>query len=132
MNATGVGGLCITGGGLADTRCGVATGIDLLTEPKAGGGAASSEANLLAVEVRVRLTEGGLAIVAGVFGGAVVVAEVELCVDLIVIVEEDIIGGERLVNVRGVVESCVMVGIGIDLILMLAEAAVESEFDLTD
>lgn len=87
---------------------------------------------MLAVEVRVGLIEGALTIVAGVFGGAAVVAEVELGVDLIVIEEEDIIGAARLVNVAGVVESFVSAGTGVDLILMLAEAALESELNLTE
>jgi len=103
----------------------------LITESITGGAAAISDASLLAVEVRVGLIEGALATVAGVFGGAVVVAEVEL-VDLIVIEEEDIIGAERVANVTGVVESCVVVGVGVDLILMLVEAAVESELNLTE
>lgn len=132
VKATGVGGLCFTGGGLADTGGGSTTGLGLLTEGVTGGGAVISVANLLAVEVRVELIEeGALTTVAGVFGGTVVGAEVEL-VDFIVIIEEDVIGEERLAKVTGVVESCVAVGAGVDLILLLAEAAVESELNLTD
>ncbi len=87
------------------------------------------------VEVRVGLTEGALTTVAGVFGGAVVVVEVELCVDLIVIKVEDIIGAARLVIVTGVVEGFAAVGVGVGLVLMLvegSEAGVESELNLTE
>ena len=104
--------------------------MGLLTESVAEG-AASSEANLLAIEVRFGLAEGALTTVAGVLTGAVVVAVVELCVDLFVIEEEDINGPERLVNVTGVFESSVAVGVGVDLMVTL-EAAVESELSLTE
>lgn len=89
---------------------------------------------MLAVEVRIGLTEGPLTTVAGVFGGAVVVVEVELSVDLIV-EGKDITGGERLVNVTGVVDGFVAVGAGVDFILVLvevSEAGVESELTLTE
>lgn len=60
---------------------------------------------------------------AGVFGGAVEVVEVELGVDLIVIIGEDIIGDERLVIVAGVVEGFAAVSRGVDLISVLVEEA---------
>lgn len=72
---------------------------------------------------------------AGVFGGAVVVAELELSVDLIAIKGEDIIGDERLVIVTGVVEGFPVVGAGVDLILMLvagSDGGVKSELNLTE
>lgn len=130
-----MGGLWITGGSLADKGAGVATGPGLLTEAITCAGAAVSEASLLAIEVRVGLTEGALTAVAGVFGGAVVVVEMELSVDLIVIEGEDITGAEMLVNATWVVEGFVSGGIGVDLILMLvegSEAGVESELGLTE
>lgn len=86
---------------------------------------------MLTVEVRVGLIEGALTTVAGVFGGALVVVEVELGVVLIVTKGED----EKLVNVTGVVEGFVGVGTGDDLILMLVEgsgAGIEFELSLTE
>lgn len=130
--STGVGGLWVTGGGLAGAGGGVATGLGLSTEGIIFGG---SEASLLTVEVRIGLTEGALTTVAGVFGGAVVVAEVELSVDLIVIEGEDIIGDERLVIVTGIVEGFPAVGVGVDLIVKLvagSDVGVESELSLTE
>lgn len=135
VKETGVGGLRVTGGGLADEGVGVATGLGLLTEAITCAGAAISEASLLAVEVRIGLIEGALTTVAGVFGGAVVVAEVVLSVDFIVIAGEDVIGAEGLVNATWVVEGFVAVGVGVDLILMLVEGSetgVESELSLTE
>lgn len=85
---------------------------------------------MLAVEVRIGLTEGAFTTEAGVFGGAVVVVEVELTVDLSVIKEEDI-GAE----VTGTVEGFVVAGAGAVMILTLAEgseAGVESELTLTE
>lgn len=130
-----MGGLWITGGSFAEKGVVVATGLGLLTEAITCAGAAVSEASLLAVEVRVRLTEGALTAVAGVFGGAVVLVEVELSVDLIVIEGEDITGAEMLVNAIWVVEGFAAVGIGVEFILMLvegSEAGVESELGLTE
>lgn len=94
-----------------------------------------SEASLLAVQVRFGLTEGALTTVARVFGGAVVVVEVELSVVLIVIKGGDIIGAEWLVNVTGVVEGIVVMVVGVDLIFTLAvgsQAGVGSELTLTE
>lgn len=67
--------------------------------------------------------EGALTTVAGVFGGAVVAVEVELSVDLIVTEGRDIIGAEKIVDVKGVAEGFVAMGVGVDLILMLAEGS---------
>lgn len=89
---------------------------------------------MLAVQVRVELTEGALTTVVGVIERAVVVVEVELSVDLIVIEGGDILG-ERPDNVTGVVEGIVAMGVGVDLILMLArgsEVGVGSELTLTE
>lgn len=72
-----MGGLWFTGGVLAGAGGGVATGLGLITEGTILGGAAISEANMLTVEERVGPTEGALTTVTEVFGGAVVVAEVE-------------------------------------------------------
>lgn len=126
----GVRGLGVTAGG-----GGVATELGTFTEEIILGGSAISGAVLLTLEVRAGLIEGALTTVAGVFGGAVVVVEVELDVDLFVIREEDIIGVERLVIVAEVIEGFSAAGIGVDLTLMLVEvsvAEVESELSLTD
>lgn len=72
---------------------------------------------------------------AGVFGGAVVVVEVELGMDLLV-EGEDITGAERLVNVTGVVKGFVVaVAVVVDFNVMLVEGPdveVESELALTE
>lgn len=89
---------------------------------------------MLAVEVRIGLTEGAFTTEAGVFGGAVAVVEVELIVGLNVLKEEDI-GAERFVEVTGTVEGFVVAGAGAVMILTLAEgseAAGESELSLTE
>lgn len=90
---------------------------------------------MLALQVRVGLIEGALTTVAGVFGGAAVVVEVELSADLIVIEGGDIIGAEKLVKVIGAVEGFVAMGVEVNLILMLAEGSeteVESELNFTE
>lgn len=84
---TGMGGLWITGGRVADGGLGAA----LPTEAVTCAGAGFPEASFVAVQVRIGLIEGALTAVAGVFGGAVLVAEA-------VTTEEDVSGAEGLVN----------------------------------
>lgn len=83
VKTTGVGGLWVTGGALADAGVGVATVNGVLTEAIDGGVGVIADANLLALKVRFGPIGGALATAAGVFGGAVVELEVVLSVDLI-------------------------------------------------
>lgn len=89
---------------------------------------------MITVEVRVGLTEGALTTVAEVFGGAVVVVQVELGVDLIVIEGEDIVVDEKLVIVTGAVEGFPVVSVKVDLVKLVEgpQAGVESDLILSE
>lgn len=57
----------------------------------------------------------------------------ELSVDLIGTEGSDIIGDEKLVNVKGVVEGFVVTAAGVDLVIALGEASPRvSELSLTE
>lgn len=96
-------------------------------------GAAITEADIT-VELRVRVTKGALTTVDEVFGGVVVVALVELGVDLIVIEGGDIVAVEKLVIVTGAVEGFPVVSAKVVSVTLVEgpEAGVESELILLE
>lgn len=127
VKVEGVGGLWVSGG-LAEN--GEDTGQDLVAATGNLGCSVISEANLLTVEVRVRLADGALTTAAGVLGGAVV--EGASSVGLVVIGGEDIIGAETLVDVTGVLEGFVVAVDAVSLVVMLVPGSgAEAEPDLT-